>query len=190
MKKHRVNVDGVDYNVCIEPKDDVAANDESLDFCLELTKAEYEHSVKRRDRLDTKINILVAVSLIVFPTILGALNKKELNDAFYSKNILGINLASGCIYIFAVIIFLAALIWLIKLLLGDDVQRINVDFLENSNCYNDNSKELKIASLSNYNKAIRFDQDRITKRFRQFGYCAYAIVAALVLSIVAETLYQ
>lgn len=171
-----------------ENKKQVPTEDDSSEICFNAILEEYQHSVRRSEKLDNKVYILSTICGFVFvfiTDIISNLNAFELPKS---------NIQIYLIYFYFILTIVMSLLYLYTvfilgiLLTAKKTLRLTPDFLILNQVYDIKEKHARIFIASQYIKAINDTNNFLGKSFEKFNWCAYRTAIVLFLAFVLHFL--
>ena len=197
MNEYTVNIHDKEYIIKVnkrkhmnntEVNQQVSAEEDASEACLNATMEEYQHVVRRSEKLDNKVYILSTICGFIFAFITGIIS--NLSDFQMPKN--GIQTCLVIVYI--IIVILMSLLYLYTifrlgiLLTAREMLRLTPDYLLLHKIYNIKEKYARIFIASQYVKAINDTNKLLEKRFKEFNWCVYRTAFILFLAFILHFL--
>ena len=149
---------------------------------------EYQHVVRRSEKLDNKVYILSTICGFIFAFITGIIS--NLSDFQMPKNRVQTNL----VIIYIILVALMSLFYLYTiyklgiLLTARAIQRLTPDYLLLHKIYDIKEKYARIFIASQYVKAINDSNKILEKCFKEFNGCIYRTAFILILAFILHFL--
>lgn len=189
MSKYEVDINGKNYVVDVKIKNTTVKNDQELDGsqeCLNAIYEEYQHTVRRSEKLDNKVYILSTICGIIFVFIAGLITdveKFKYPTNFSQWYVMGVYVSFLLVLL---VLYLYTIIRLGLLLTSRNTLRLNPDNLLLNKFYNDKPRNVRIYVAVQYTKAINDDKQILNGRFKAFNFCVYRTAAIFVIGIILQ----
>lgn len=163
--------------------------DESSSMVLEAVRNEYEHTMQRSEKLDTKVNLLLTVYALLF-----AFSTSTLDGLSVFKNygpcIPSCKFGLLLIYIASIIgmyVLYAILLYKIKeLLKGVQIKRLDPEKLFNKEYYEGAPKDVAFKISRKYFEALDFNNKVLKGRFDSLNTAKEFLLPILILTIISS----
>lgn len=159
-------------------------NDPNL--CWEIALTEYEHCIRRSERLDNKIYILLTVCGFIFVLLTGVI--QEMSTLKWAKNTLEMIVITFyfILVLMATIAFVFLLAWLIRALSSIRLIRFDsTEVLERNMTHVDSAQVSKYV-VALYEKARSHNNEQIDKRYKIVNRCVRILIFVVVILIFAS----
>lgn len=162
---------------------------EQLNMCLEISRAEYEHSFRRAERLDNKIYILLTVCAFIFVVLISAMEKGAgYSWAMFCSN--GWVFTYNSILLLCIIGTIVLLGALIYSLSGADFKRYDSNLVLEYNMLSEDMKKVTRFTIMKYENAREHNNKIVTKRYRILNFCVKLLIALVAALICITFLYN
>lgn len=157
-------------------------------LCYQIALAEYEHCIKRSERLDNKIYILLTVCAFIFVLLTGAIQKvSELRwpQSSIEWILLVLYFALTTAAIISVILLLFQLIGslsTIKLKRFDSVEVMEKDMTHAD------SRQVSKYVIALYEEARNHNNVLIDKRYKTVNCCVKALIASVIILVLTSVI--
>lgn len=171
-----------------EKKQQTSIEEDASEVCLNAIMEEYQHVVRRSEKLDNKVYILSTICGFIFAFITGIIS--NLSDFQMPKNRVQTNL----VIIYIILVALMSLFYLYTiyklgiLLTARAIQRLTPDYLLLHKIYDIKEKYARIFIASQYVKAINDSNKILEKCFKEFNGCIYRTAFILILAFILHFL--
>lgn len=197
MNEYTAIINDTEYTVKISPKNSFASSaaptqiitkEDSSEVCLNAVFEEYQHSVRRSEKLDNKVYILSTICGFIFVFITDIISNLS---SFQPPTVITQVIL---IYIYLTLTFLMSLLYLCTvfslgiLLTAKKTLRLTPDFLILNKVYDVKEKYARIFIASQYIQSINVTNDSLEKRFKKFNWCAYRTALVLLLAFILHFL--
>lgn len=166
----------------------IPIEEDSSETCLNAILEEYQHSVRRSEKLDNKVYILSTICGFIFIFITDIIS----NLATFQTP--GDNIQTWLVRIYFVGTLFMSLLYLYTifklgiLLTAKKTMRLTPDYLILNKVYDIKEKYARIFIASQYIKSINDTNELLEKRFKKFNWCAYRTALVLFLAFVLHFL--
>lgn len=197
MNEYIVNVKNKEYIIKVnkrkhmnntETHQQTSTEEDASEACLNAVMEEYQHVVRRSEKLDNKVYILSTICGFIFAFITGIIS--NLSDFEIPKNEVQVYLV--IIYIIIVIfmslLYLCTIFRLGILLTAREMLRLTPDYILLHKIYDIKEKYARIFIASQYVKAINDTNKILEKRFKEFNWCVYRTAFILFLAFILHFL--
>lgn len=193
MDEYTVGINNKEYIIKVnkrkdmnntEKKQQTSIEEDASEVCLNAIMEEYQHVVRRSEKLDNKVYILSTICGFIFAFITGIIS--NLSDFQMPKNRVQTNL----VIIYIILVALMSLFYLYTiyklgiLLTARAIQRLTPDYLLLHKIYDIKEKYARIFIASQYVKAINDSNKILEKCFKEFNGCIYRTAFILILAFI------
>lgn len=197
MDEYTVGINNKEYIIKVnkrkdmnntEKKQQTSIEEDASEVCLNAIMEEYQHVVRRSEKLDNKVYILSTICGFIFAFITGIIS--NLSDFQMPKNRVQTNL----VIIYIILVALMSLFYLYTiyklgiLLTARAIQRLTPDYLLLHKIYDIKEKYARIFIASQYVKAINDSNKILEKCFKEFNGCIYRTAFILILAFILHFL--
>lgn len=197
MDEYSVGINNKEYIIKVnkrkdmnntEKKQQTSIEEDASEVCLNAIMEEYQHVVRRSEKLDNKVYILSTICGFIFAFITGIIS--NLLDFQMPKNRVQTNL----VIIYIILVALMSLFYLYTiyklgiLLTARAIQRLTPDYLLLHKIYDIKEKYARIFIASQYVKAINDSNKILEKCFKEFNGCIYRTAFILILAFILHFL--
>lgn len=197
MDEYSVGINNKEYIIKVnkrkdmnntEKKQQTSIEEDASEVCLNAIMEEYQHVVRRSEKLDNKVYILSTICGFIFAFITGIIS--NLLDFQMPKNRVQTNL----VIIYIILVALMSLFYLYTiyklgiLLTARAIQRLTPDYLLLHKIYDIKEKYARIFIASQYVKAINDSNKILEKYFKEFNGCIYRTAFILILAFILHFL--
>lgn len=197
MDEYTVGINNKEYIIKVnkrkdmnntEKKQQTSIEEDASEVCLNAIMEEYQHVVRRSEKLDNKVYILSTICGLIFAFITGIIS--NLLDFQMPKNRVQTNL----VIIYIILVALMSLFYLYTiyklgiLLTARAIQRLTPDYLLLHKIYDIKEKYARIFIASQYVKAINDSNKILEKCFKEFNGCIYRTAFILILAFILHFL--
>lgn len=197
MDEYTVGINNKEYIIKVnkrkdmnntEKKQQTSIEEDASEVCLNAIMEEYQHVVRRSEKLDNKVYILSTICGFIFAFITGIIS--NLLDFQMPKNRVQTNL----VIIYIILVALMSLFYLYTiyklgiLLTARAIQRLTPDYLLLHKIYDIKEKYARIFIASQYVKAINDSNKILEKCFKEFNGCIYRTAFILILAFILHFL--
>ena len=197
MDEYTVGINNKEYIIKVnkrkdmnntEKKQQTSIEEDASVVCLNAIMEEYQHVVRRSEKLDNKVYILSTICGFIFAFITGIIS--NLSDFQMPKNRVQTNL----VIIYIILVALMSLFYLYTiyklgiLLTARAIQRLTPDYLLLHKIYDIKEKYARIFIASQYVKAINDSNKILEKCFKEFNGCIYRTAFILILAFILHFL--
>ena len=197
MDEYTVGINNKEYIIKVnkrkdmnntEKKQQTSIEEDASEVCLNAIMEEYQHVVRRSEKLDNKVYILSTICGFIFAFITGIIS--NLSDFQMPKNRVQTNL----VIIYIILVALMSLFYLYTiyklgiLLTARALQRLTPDYLLLHKIYDIKEKYARIFIASQYVKAINDSNKILEKCFKEFNGCIYRTAFILILAFILHFL--
>lgn len=197
MDEYTVGINNKEYIIKVnkrkdmnntEKKQQTSIEEDASEVCLNAIMEEYQHVVRRSEKLDNKVYILSTICGFIFAFITGIIS--NLSKFQMPKNRVQTNL----VIIYIILVALMSLFYLYTiyklgiLLTARAIQRLTPDYLLLHKIYDIKEKYARIFIASQYVKAINDSNKILEKCFKEFNGCIYRTAFILILAFILHFL--
>lgn len=165
------------------------AHGETTEICYHIALIEYEHCIKRMERLDNKIYIMLTVCafiFVAFSNTIVSLGKIKYPSNSINWFVVGIFLLGvvSCMYMLAQLI-----VRLIRALATIQISRFDsAEILNRSMVFLDSKKVVEYV-IARYEKDAEINNELIDKKYKQVDHCV-DLLANTVISLIVLMLFS
>lgn len=153
---------------------------------FDAAKNEYEHSFQRSEKLDNKIYILLTVCAFFFVLLTDLIKGISEIEFPNTQTELALVITFSILMFLSVALFVLMLIWLIKLLKGIELNRIDASEIVSHNMANAKDNQVAGFIIMRYEQCRNHNNDLVEDRFKAFNKCVTLLVVnAIVLLMLA-----
>ncbi len=187
MKEYIVAVNNSEYRVTVEnSQDNIDYNRDDGAMLLDVAKSEYEHCIKRSEKLDNKIYILLTVCAFLFVLLVDIIKSVKSIEKPTSLEsmmlfIIFILILSLCILLFATVLIMLARL-LRPILLG----RIKSEDIIKSDLIGKPSVVIYRTVAIMYEQCKCRNNNILEERYRIFGLCINLVIGVIILLILLD----
>lgn len=171
-----------------EYKEQISFEEDSSEACLNAVFEEYQHSVRRSEKLDNKVYILSTICGFVFIFITDIISNLGTFQLSTDNAQIFLIYSYWVLTIMMSVLYLYTVFRLGILLTAKKTLRLTPDFLILNQVYNIKEKHARIFIASQYIKAINDTNNSLEKSFKKFNWCAYRTAVVLALAFVLHFL--
>lgn len=188
MQTYKVQVNDKTYFVDVTNiemhQEQQLSTDSNIDLlACDTTKLEYENSLRRSEKLDNKIYIILTICALLFVLITDIL--KKISTFSIPNTIQQMTL----IILFTIILTITLLLYgyillnLTKLLKGAPIQRFDPIVILERDMLKSDTKSFSKYICSKYNQCIATNNQLLGKQFIKYNKCLYCLAPVLLLSV-------
>lgn len=155
-------------------------------LCYQIALAEYEHCIKRSERLDNKIYILLTVCAFIFVLLTGAIQKVSVlrwPQSSIEWVLLALYFSLTTAAIISVILLL---FWLIGSLSSIKLKRFDSAEVMERDMTSADSKRVSKYVIALYEEARNHNNALIDKRYKTVNRCVIALIVSVVILVLTS----
>lgn len=197
MNEYTAIIDNKEYIIKINKRNSdtspeniktITVEEDSSATCLDAVLEEYQHSLRRSEKLDNKVYILSTICGFIFVFITDIISNlgtfqvpKDIVQTWLVRSYFALTILMSLIYLYTV--FKLGI-----LLTAKKTMRLTPDYLILNKVYDIKEKYARIFIASQYIRAINDTNTFLEKRFKKFNWCAYRTALVLFLAFVLHFL--
>lgn len=168
-----------------KPKHLLGPEEDASEACLNAILEEYQHSVRRSEKLDNKVYILSTICGFIFAFITSIIsNLSTFQMPTTNRTQLWLVRIYFVITLFMSLLYLYTIFKLGILLTAKKILRLTPDYLILNQLYNIKEKDVRIFIACQYIKSINKTNIFLEKRFKKFNWCTYRTALIILLAFV------
>ncbi len=191
MNEYTAIIDNKEYVIKINKRNSdtspenlntITVEDDSSEICLNAVLEEYQHSVRRSEKLDNKVYILSTICGFIFVFITDIISNlgtfqvpTDIAQTWLVRSYIALTILMSLIYLYTIL-------KLGILLTAKQTLRLTPDYLILEKVYDKKEKHARIFVASLYIQAINDANESLKKRFKSFNWCAYRTAMVLFLA--------
>lgn len=157
--------------------------DTSEDIVFDAMKEEYEHCVKRSEKLDNKIYILLTVCAFIFVLLTSIIEKASTFQMSQDMTKISLIIIYWLLLLVDVVIFCVLLEKLVVLLGSIEFQRLDINNIMELNIIEKNPRTAVKYIGANYMQCVENNHTILEKRYEVFNTCVRFLVLNVLLSL-------
>lgn len=157
--------------------------DTSEDIVFDAMKEEYEHCVKRSEKLDNKIYILLTVCAFIFVLLTSIIEKASTFQMSQDMTKISLIIIYWLLLLVDVVIFCVLLEKLVVLLGSIEFQRLDINNIMELNIIEKNPRTAVKYIGANYMQCVENNHTILEKRYEVFNTCVRFLVLNILLSL-------
>ena len=191
MNEYTAIIDNKEYVIKINKRNSdtspenlntITVEEDSSEICLNAVLEEYQHSVRRSEKLDNKVYILSTICGFIFVFITDIISNlgtfqvpTDIAQTWLVRSYIALTILMSLIYLYTIL-------KLGILLTAKQTLRLTPDYLILEKVYDKKEKHARIFVASLYIQAINDANESLKKRFKSFNWCAYRTAMFLFLA--------
>ena len=157
--------------------------DTSEDIVFDAMKEEYEHCVKRSEKLDNKIYILLTVCAFIFVLLTSIIEKASTFQMSQDMTKISLIIIYWLLLLVDVVIFCVLLEKLVVILGSIEFQRLDINNIMELNIIEKNPRTAVKYIGANYMQCVENNHTILEKRYEVFNTCVRFLVLNVLLSL-------
>ena len=191
MNEYTAIIDNKEYVIKINKRNSdtspenlntITVEEDSSEICLNAVLEEYQHSVRRSEKLDSKVYILSTICGFIFVFITDIISNlgtfqvpTDIAQTWLVRSYIALTILMSLIYLYTIL-------KLGILLMAKQTLTLTPDYLILEKVYDKKEKHARIFVASLYIQAINDANESLKKRFKSFNWCAYRTAMVLFLA--------